>query len=241
MPDRLEFELASDGQERLARRRRPRSRSTAASLRRAGGRARPRRRGDRSSRRRSGRASPAISSAWPTRTVEIAARSRSKTCRTTDDDGKATLRRHARQAAGDRRARSRRRSSCAWPRPAAARSSASSTLPVTPAAPMIGVKPLFAGRSLGEGENATFDVIVVVAGRHAARAQRPALRTAQGRDPAINGTGATAAGTTSRSSRPRASPTARSTSPPTSRRASRCRCNGAATASKSRPAIATGR
>src|SRR5215468_6560046 len=33
-------------------------------------------------------------------------------------------------------------------------------LPVTPTGPMIGVKPLFSGRSLGEGENATFDVIV---------------------------------------------------------------------------------
>jgi uncharacterized protein YfaS (alpha-2-macroglobulin family) len=34
------------------------------------------------------------------------------------------------------------------------------TLPVTPAGPMIGVKPLFSGRSLGEGQNAGFDVIV---------------------------------------------------------------------------------
>src|SRR5205085_5450511 len=32
------------------------------------------------------------------------------------------------------------------------------TVPVTPNGPMIGVKPLFSGRSLGEGENATFDV-----------------------------------------------------------------------------------
>jgi uncharacterized protein YfaS (alpha-2-macroglobulin family) len=35
------------------------------------------------------------------------------------------------------------------------------TLPVTPEADMIGVKPLFSGRSLGEGDNATFDVVVV--------------------------------------------------------------------------------
>ena len=49
------------------------------------------------------------------------------------------------------------------------------------------------------------------------------------------------AGTSSRSSRRAASPTARSMSPPTSRRASRCRCSGAATGSKSRPATATGR
>ena len=34
------------------------------------------------------------------------------------------------------------------------------TLPVTPSGPMIGVKPLFSGRSLGEGQNASFDVIV---------------------------------------------------------------------------------
>ena len=34
-------------------------------------------------------------------------------------------------------------------------------LPVTPAAPMIGIKPLFSGRSLGEGENAAFEVILV--------------------------------------------------------------------------------
>ena len=35
------------------------------------------------------------------------------------------------------------------------------SLPVLAAAPMIGVKPMFSGRSLGEGENATFDVVVV--------------------------------------------------------------------------------
>jgi uncharacterized protein YfaS (alpha-2-macroglobulin family) len=34
------------------------------------------------------------------------------------------------------------------------------TIPVTPSGAMIGVKPAFSGRSLGEGENATFDVIV---------------------------------------------------------------------------------
>jgi alpha-2-macroglobulin len=35
------------------------------------------------------------------------------------------------------------------------------TLPVTPAGPMIGVRPLFSGRSLGDGEQATFDVVVI--------------------------------------------------------------------------------
>jgi uncharacterized protein YfaS (alpha-2-macroglobulin family) len=34
------------------------------------------------------------------------------------------------------------------------------SLPVLPTGPMIGIKPLFAGRSLGEGENATFDVVL---------------------------------------------------------------------------------
>ena len=34
------------------------------------------------------------------------------------------------------------------------------TLPIAPSATMIGVKPLFGGRSLGEGEIATFDVVV---------------------------------------------------------------------------------
>ena len=35
------------------------------------------------------------------------------------------------------------------------------TLPVSPANPMIGVKPLFSGRALREGETATFDVLMV--------------------------------------------------------------------------------
>ncbi len=35
------------------------------------------------------------------------------------------------------------------------------TLPVAPADPMIGVKPLFSGRSLGDGDTATFDVVLV--------------------------------------------------------------------------------
>ena len=44
------------------------------------------------------------------------------------------------------------------------------TLPVIPDGPMIGVRPLFSGRSLGEGEQATFDVIVVdPVGRQLAR------------------------------------------------------------------------
>jgi hypothetical protein len=34
------------------------------------------------------------------------------------------------------------------------------TLPIAPEGPMIGVKPAFSGRSLGDGENATFDIVV---------------------------------------------------------------------------------
>ena len=34
-------------------------------------------------------------------------------------------------------------------------------LPVTPAGNMIGVKPLFSGRSLADGANASFDVVMV--------------------------------------------------------------------------------
>src|SRR5204863_753950 len=34
------------------------------------------------------------------------------------------------------------------------------TIPIVPAATMIGVKPLFSGKSLGEGESAGFDVIL---------------------------------------------------------------------------------
>jgi uncharacterized protein YfaS (alpha-2-macroglobulin family) len=48
------------------------------------------------------------------------------------------------------------------------------TLPVTATGPMIGIKPLFSGRSLGEGEQATFDVIV--AGPDGAALTRNGLR-----------------------------------------------------------------
>ena len=34
------------------------------------------------------------------------------------------------------------------------------SLPITPSAAMVGVKPMFSGRSLGEGETATFDVVL---------------------------------------------------------------------------------
>ena len=113
------------------------------------------------------------------------------------------------------------------------------TLPVAPDAPMIGVKPLFSGRSLGEGENATSTWSWSRPTASTLARQGPALRAAQDRDPLSVVPAGRPAGNTSRSSAPSASPTARSTSPPTSRRASRCRCNGAAIGSKCRPASRT--
>ena len=80
-------------------------------------------------------------------------------------------------------------------------------LPVTPAAAMIGVKPLFGGRSLAEGDKAAFDVVFVAPDGKRWRA-RPALRAAEDRNPLSVVPAETAAGTTSRSRPPRASPTA---------------------------------
>ena len=40
-------------------------------------------------------------------------------------------------------------------------------LPVRPSGPMVGVKPLFSGRSLGDGEMAGFNVVIVAADGHA--------------------------------------------------------------------------
>ena len=54
-------------------------------------------------------------------------------------------------------------------------------LPVIPGGPMIGVKPLFSGRSLGEGENASFDVIVASPEGASLARSALALRAAQGR------------------------------------------------------------
>ena len=79
---------------------------------------------------------------------------------------------------------------------------------------MIGVKPLFSGRSLGEGETATFDVALVAPDGKMLTGQGAALRIAQDRSRAISTIAATAAGSTSRSSRRGASPTAGSMSTP---------------------------
>ncbi len=56
------------------------------------------------------------------------------------------------------------------------------TLPITPDAAMIGVKPAFSGRSLADGANADFDVVMVAPDGKIAGQSRSALRAAQGRD-----------------------------------------------------------
>ena len=90
MPDRIDFDLTSTGQEHLAERpgrtrcRRP------LPLWRAGRRSRSRRRRDGRGRRRSAPALPATSSASPTKRPSPRSR-RSKTCRTTDAQGKASF------------------------------------------------------------------------------------------------------------------------------------------------------
>jgi len=55
--------------------------------------------------------------------------------------------------------RSKRGSRCGSSSPARA-VERNLTLPIVPTATMIGVKSMFSGRSLGEGENANFDVVV---------------------------------------------------------------------------------
>ena len=115
------------------------------------------------------------------------------------------------------------------------------TLPVTPDGPMIGVKPLFSGRSLGEGENATFDVVVAAPDGTPLARTGTALRAAEDRD-ALSVLSARRhlelrAGQDHAARRRRHVRRRRRQR----RRAFRCRCSSAAIGSKSRPAIATGR
>ena len=59
------------------------------------------------------------------------------------------------------RARSKRRSPCSMAESGGRAVERKLTLPIAPDAPMIGVKPVFSGRSLGDGANADFDVVMV--------------------------------------------------------------------------------
>ena len=149
------------------------------------------------------------------------AASRSKTCRRPTTTARRRFAVSARQAAGDdasaRSAGHRAHGRARRPRGRAQAHAAGRRR----AAPMIGVKPLFSGRSLGEGENATFDVVVAAPdgttlARSGLRYELLKVEIALSMVPPRRQLGVTSR------SRPRAaSPTARSTSPPTSPAASR--------------------
>ena len=161
--------------------------------------------------------------------------SRSTTCRRPTRTARRRSRVDARQAAGDHAPAGGAGRRCAWRKPAAARSSASSSLPVTPATPMIGVKPLFSGRSLGEGDNADLrrrSWPRPTAARSRAHGLRYELLKVETRYQWYRRDGRwdLRAGQDHQARRRRPA----STSPPTSRRASRCRCTGAAIGWKSR-------
>ncbi len=80
------------------------------------------------------------------------------------------------------------------------------TLPIAADAAAIGVKPAFSGLSLADGANADFDV-VLVAPDGKGRWRAAACATSCSRStPATNGIGATASGSSNRSSAPSASP-----------------------------------
>ena len=161
VPDRLEFDLASKAKS-IAKRAPAEVTLDGRYLYGApAAEPRARRRGDRSRRPASAPGFPRYQFGLSDEADRDRAASRSKACRRPTTDGKAPLHRHARQAAGDHAAARGAGRSCAWRKPGGRAVERKLALPVTPAGPMIGVKPLFSGRSLGEGENATFDVIVV--------------------------------------------------------------------------------
>ena len=99
----------------------------------------------------------------------------------TDANGKATLPGQRSPRRRHRPVRWRRRSSSAWSETGGRAVERKLTLPVAPQAAMIGVKPLFADKSVGEGEKAEFDVVFVAPDGKQLRARRPALRTAEDR------------------------------------------------------------
>ena len=124
-------------------------------LRRAGRQSRSRRRGDDRRRQGARRALPATRSASSDEEVETSAPGRSRTCRRPTRTAKPS-------------SPSSSTSCPATTRPLEAQITVRMaesggraverklTLPIAPAAPMIGVKPLFSGRSLGDGDNADF-------------------------------------------------------------------------------------
>ena len=72
------------------------------------------------------------------------------------------------------------------------------TLPVTPPAPMIGIKPLFSGKSLGESATASFEIIVAAPGGEASAAKGLKWQLLRIEFRATNGIKAAAIGSMSR-------------------------------------------
>ena len=180
VPDRIEFDLDADGQGDAARRAGAIERRRPFPLRRAGLQSRP-----------AGAVTIAAAKERPGFPGYAFGLGRRR-----GDAGAPG----ARRPAGDRRAPARRRSrsrstKCRRPRARSKRTITVSmaesggraverklTLPVAPDAAMIGVKPAFSGRSLGDGANADFDVVMVAPDGKTLGAKRAAIRAAQGRD-----------------------------------------------------------
>ena len=159
VPDRIEFDLTSPterisqnspGQDRCRR---------ALPLWRAGRRPRSRRRHDDRGGAKSARASPAISSVSTTKKSRPCS-SRSTICRRPTTPGKANF-----TVSLDKLPSSTHpleaQIAVRMAEPGGRAVEHKITLPVTASGNMIGVKPLFSGRSLADGANATFDVVVV--------------------------------------------------------------------------------
>ncbi len=122
---------------------------------------------------------PATPSGWPTTRSRPCARS-IEDLPATDAAGKASFPVKLDKIAGDLAPARSRRSPCSMAESGGRAVERKLTLPIAPDAPMIGVKPAFSGRSLGDGANADFDVVDGRARRQAAGAKRPALRAAAG-------------------------------------------------------------
>ena len=123
------------------------------------------------------RALPATSSASPTsRSAPV--RKPLEGLPATDADGKADVAVAAAGAAQDQPAARGRRDPEAARSRAAAPSSAPSRCPSTCKTPRIGIKPLFAGNQVGEGEPARFEAIVLGRRRQGRRGQGPQVGAA---------------------------------------------------------------
>ena len=194
MPERLDLTL-----EPAAARWRPRDGASikvaaAISMVRPPPASRSKARSSSSRRRRTLEGFPGYRSAWPTRRSAACA-SRSRTCRAPDADGKADVAgrcrdpRTARPLEADVIVRLRE--------PGGRTIERNVTLPVDPALPRIGIKPLFARQGVGEGETAASRSCCSTR-RASAAAARASRGSSCASTAAGSGTAATAPGTTSR-------------------------------------------